>query len=104
MIETLIRIAFAQRWLVLVLAVLIVAAGAFSFFNLKVEAYPDISGQTVQVITTYPGRAAEEVERQITVPLELAMANVPKVTSIRSATIFGLSVLSLSFEEGTETF
>jgi len=58
----------------------------------------------VQVITTYPGRAPEEVERQITVPIEIAMRNVPKVETIRSRTIFGLSVVQMIFTEGTESY
>jgi cobalt-zinc-cadmium resistance protein CzcA len=104
MIETLIRAAYRRRWLVLALALLIVALGVVAFRRQKVEAYPDISGQVVQIITTYPGRATEEVERQVTVPVELAMANVPRVEIIRSRTIFGLSVVQLSFEEGTESY
>src|SRR5207248_6938576 len=65
---------------------------------------PDISDQMVQVITTYPGRAPEEVERQVTVPIEIAMRTVPKVRVIRSRTIFGLSVVQMIFEEGTEGY
>ena len=63
MIPTLIRLALSQRWLVLMLAGMLVALGVWAFQNQKIDAYPDISGQMVQIITTYPGRAAEEVER-----------------------------------------
>jgi cobalt-zinc-cadmium resistance protein CzcA len=100
----LIRAAYERRWLVLSMAALVVVAGVYAFRHQKVEAYPDISEQVVQVITTYPGRATEEVERQVTVPVELGMANVPKVKVIRSRTIFGLSVVQLQFEEGTENY
>ena len=90
MIATLIRIALQQRWLVLVIAVLIMAFGVYAFQQQPIDAYPDISSQMVQVITVYPGRAPEEVERQVTIPVEIAMRNVPKVDVIRSRTIFGL--------------
>src|SRR4029079_6385304 len=69
-----------------------------------IDAYPDISAQMVQVITVFPGRAPEEVERQVTVPVEVAMRNVPKVTVLRSRTIFGLSVVQMIFEEGTDSY
>src|SRR5438552_1658082 len=102
MVELLIRKAYRFRWAVLGVALAIAALGVWAFRHSKVEAYPDISGVSVTIITTYPGRAPEEVERQVTVPIELAMGNVPKLEMIRSRTIFGLSVIQLSFEEGTE--
>src|SRR5262249_42286730 len=74
------------------------------FNHQQIDAYPDISSQMVQVITTYPGRAPEEVERQVTIPIEIAMRNVPRVETIRSRTIFGLSVVQMIFEEGTESY
>ena len=65
---------------------------------------PTSPSQMVQVITVYPGRAPEEVERQVTIPVEIAMRNVPAVDVIRSRTIFGLSVVQMIFEEGTESY
>jgi cobalt-zinc-cadmium resistance protein CzcA len=104
MIETVIRRAFRLRWLVLLCAVVVAVAGVIAFRYSKIEAYPDISGTTVTIITTYPGRSAEDVERQVTAPLELAMGNCPQVETIRSRTIFGLSVIVLDFEDGTELY
>src|SRR5437764_15348873 len=104
MIEPLIRWAFRFRWFVLLGGVLLSLVGVWVFRHMKIEAYPDISSVSVTVVTQYPGRAPEEVERQITVPIELAMANCPQVETIRSRTIFGLSVIQLTFEEGTEGY
>jgi len=88
----------------LVPALLIAVAGIAAFRQLSIDAYPDISPQVVMVISTYPGRATEEVERQVTIPIELAMGSVPRLTSIRSRTIFGLSVVELMFEEHTDPY
>lgn len=104
MIPALIRTALHYRWIVLIVTLLISSLGIWAFTQMKIDAYPDISSQMVQVITTYPGRAPEEVERQITVPVEIAMRNVPKVETIRSRTIFGLSVVQMIFAEGTESY
>ncbi len=104
MIPTLIRLALSQRWLVLMLAGMLVALGVWAFQHQQIDAYPDISGQMVQIITTYPGRAPEEVERQVTIPLEIAMRSVPRVEKIRSRTIFGLSIVEVLFEEGVENY
>src|SRR3954465_9257366 len=104
MISALIQASLKQRWLVLAAAVLVAALGVWSFQQQKIDAYPDISGQMVQIITPFPGRAPEEVERQVTVPIERAMGNVPRVEVIRSRTIFGLSVVQLSFEEGVDGY
>ncbi|AAU91615.1 heavy metal efflux pump, CzcA family [Methylococcus capsulatus str. Bath] len=104
MIAKSIRAALQFRWLVLILAGALMLLGGWLFTRMKIDAYPDISAQMVQVITTYPGRAPEEVERQVTLPVEIAMRNVPKVETIRSRTIFGLSLVQLIFEEGTESY
>ncbi len=104
MLRDLIQGALRQRWLVLVLTGAVVALGIWAFERQTIEAYPDISAQMVQVITTFPGRAPEEVERQVTIPVELAMGNVPDVDVIRSRTIFGLSVVQMVFEEGTDGY
>lgn len=96
--------AMGRRAVVLTLTLLVAGAGLWCFSKMEVDAYPDISAQVVQVITTFPGRAPEEVERQVTIPIELAMANVPQVEVIRSRTIFGLSVVQLQFDEGTEKY
>lgn len=104
MIAYLIRGALRHRWLVLSAAVVIATFGVYAFQQQPIDAYPDISAQMVQVLTVYPGRAPEEVERQVTIPIEIAMRNVPKVAVIRSRTIFGLSVVQMIFEEGTDSY
>ncbi len=104
MIPALIRLSLTYRWLVVIAACAIAGMGVWSFSRMKIDAYPDISAQMVQVITSFPGRAPEEVERQVTIPVEIAMRNVPKVETIRSRTIFGLSVVQLIFEERTESY
>src|SRR5262245_63850811 len=104
MIPTLIRAALRHRWLVLTVAALVAGLGVWAFQRQQIDAHPDISGQMVQVITPYPGRAPEEVERQVTIPIEQGMGNVPRVEVIRSRTIFGLSVVQLMFEEGVDGY
>lgn len=104
MMAPVIAAALRRRWLVVGLAIALGLGGVYAFGQLPIDAYPDISAQVVQVITVYPGRAPEEVERQVTVPIEIALRGVPNVEVIRSRTIFGLSVVQLVFEEGTEMY
>ena len=104
MIARLLRFALEQRFIAMVAAVALVVMGVWSFTQLKIEAYPDISDTNVQVIVTVPGLAAEEVEQQVTVPIERALNGVPNVVSRRSRTIFGLSVVELNFEYGTNDY
>jgi len=104
MIPRLLNTAMHHRLIVLGTAVVITLLGLWSFSRMQIDAYPDISSQMVQVITVFPGRAPEEVERQVTVPIEIQMRNVPRVDTIRSRTIFGLSVVQLIFEEGVEGY
>ncbi|MDD5320871.1 MAG: CusA/CzcA family heavy metal efflux RND transporter [Methylococcales bacterium] len=104
MIPQLMKKAMHYRLTILGLTIVIIIAGLWSFSRMQIDAYPDISSQMVQVITTYPGRAPEEVERQVTVPVEIEMRNVPRVEKIRSRTIFGLSVVQMIFEEGVEAY
>jgi heavy metal efflux system protein len=104
MVERLIKLALHHPWIVLASTITIVVLGVYSYQNEKIDAYPDISGQMVQILTNFPGRAPEEVEQQVTIPIEFTMGNVPRVNTIRSRTIFGLSVVQLSFEEGVEGY
>src|SRR6266404_3391374 len=104
MMAYLIEAALRHRWPVLIVALGVVGLGMWTFQKQQIDAYPDISGQMVQIITPFPGRAPEEVERQVTIPIEQTMGNVPRVEVIRSRTIFGLSVVQMSFEEGVETY
>ncbi|MGO8691585.1 MAG: CusA/CzcA family heavy metal efflux RND transporter [Thermoguttaceae bacterium] len=99
-----IQTALRLRWVVLLLALGMVGWGVWAFTQQPIDAYPDISAQMVQVITLYPGKAPEDVERQVTIPIENAMLGVPRVETVRSRTIFGLSLVQLEFEEGTEGY
>jgi cobalt-zinc-cadmium resistance protein CzcA len=99
MIRALIDSALNNRFLVVVGAVLLLAWGAVSFHNLPVEAYPDVANNYVQVITQWPGHAAEEVEQQVTIPVEIVMNGIPHLDHLRSFSVFGLSSLMLIFDD-----
>src|SRR6202790_2892865 len=88
-----------NRFIVLVIAVLLLVWGGISFHNLPVEAYPDVANNYVQIITQWPGRAAEEVEQQVTIPIEIAMNGIPHLEHLRSTSLFGLSSLMLIFDD-----
>jgi cobalt-zinc-cadmium resistance protein CzcA len=104
MIAKLLRLALGQRFAFVLLGAVLVGAGVWAFSQLSIEAYPDISDTQVVVITLYPGHAAEEIEQQVSVPIERALNSVPKVIARRSRTIFGLSVVELTFEYGTDDY
>jgi heavy metal efflux system protein len=93
-----------QRFLVVLLTLLLVVAGARSLDRLPVDAYPDLSPPLVEIITQWPGHAAEEVERLITIPVERTMNGVPSTATIRSISLYGLSDVILTFEEGTDNY
>ncbi|MDQ1470846.1 MAG: heavy metal efflux system protein [Bryobacterales bacterium] len=99
MIRAFVDFALSNRLLIVLVTVLLLIWGAISFHNLPVEAYPDVANNYVQVITQWPGRAAEEVEQQVTIPLETAINGVPHLDHLRSVSIFGLSSLSLIFDD-----
>src|SRR5882672_11535787 len=102
MIPRIVDFALQRRAVVLVAALLVTLLGIQAFRELPIEAYPDVGDPWVLVITQWPGRAPEEVERQLTVPIEREMNAVPKKTVIRSTSIAGLSVVVLIFEENTD--
>src|ERR1039458_8515959 len=91
-----------HRAIVLAVVMLFVLAGINAFQRLPVEAFPDVSNMSVQVITLFPGHAAEEVERLVTIPIENQMNSVPKLVSLRSISLFGLSQVTLVFEDGAD--
>ena len=101
MIRALVDFALKNRWLVLGAVVVLSAWGVISFRALPIEAYPDVANNYVQIITQWPGRSAEEIERQVTVPIEIQMAGIPRLEHLRSTTLAGLSSLMLIFEDGT---
>ena len=102
MIRRLVDFALNNRLLVLAVATLLFIWGVISFKNLPVEAYPDVANNYVQVITQWPGIAAEQVEQQITIPLEIVMNGVPHLEHLRSTSLFGLSSLMLIFDDESE--
>ncbi len=104
MIRGLLIFSLTNRWIVIALAIITSAVGYWCFTQLKIEAYPDIADTNVIVVAKYNGRAAEEVEQQVTIPIERALNNVPKVLDRRSRTIFGLSVVQLTFEDGVNDY
>jgi cobalt-zinc-cadmium resistance protein CzcA len=104
MIPLLLRAALRQRFITITLTLVLIGLGIYSYRQLKIEAYPDISDTQVVVITLFPGHAAEEMEQQVTVPIERALNSVPNVIARRSRTIFGLSVVELTFSYNTDDY
>ena len=104
MIESIVRIAIIRRWLAAALFVLLGVFGWMSWQELSIEAYPDIADTTAQVITQWPGHAAEEVEQQITIPLERVLNGTPGLEVMRSRSTFGLSMLTLVFQDGIDDY
>jgi len=104
MIERVVQFALRQPLFTVVLVTLFVGAGVFAFVNLPIEAFPDVSDTQVQVITLYPGRAPEEVEKQVTIPLEIALSAVPHAVRVFSHTQFGLSFIVLTFDDSVDDY
>jgi cobalt-zinc-cadmium resistance protein CzcA len=102
MIRKVVDFALNNRFVVLAIALLLLAWGAISFHNLPVEAYPDVANNYVDVITQWPGISAEQIEQQVTIPLETAMNGIPDVVHLRSFSLFGLSDVKLIFDDGSE--
>src|SRR6202049_2606260 len=102
MIRALVDYALNNKFVVLALAILLLGWGAISFHNLPVEAYPDVANNYVQVITQWPGRAAEEVEQQVTIPIEIQVNGIPHLEHLRSVSLFGLSSVMLIFDDQSE--
>ncbi|MGA2597813.1 MAG: CusA/CzcA family heavy metal efflux RND transporter [Bryobacteraceae bacterium] len=101
MIRALVDFALNNKFVVMAVAVLLLGWGAISFHNLPVEAYPDIADNYVTVITQWAGRSAEEVEQQVTIPIEIQMAGMPHMTFLRSESIFGLSFVLMIFDDSS---
>src|ERR1700726_1706596 len=102
MIQKVVDFALANRFLVLAGALLLFGWGAISFHQLPVEAYPDVADNYVEVITQWPGISAEQIEQQVTIPLEIVMNGIPHVVHLRSFSLFGLSDLKLIFDDEEE--
>ena len=104
MIRRLLGFALSQRIATIAATLFVIVLGTWAWLELKKEAYPDVGDTQVNVITQFPGRAATEVEQQITLPIERALNAVPRVLTRRSKTIFGLSVVQLTFEDGVDDY
>src|SRR6516165_5538594 len=102
MIRRVVDFALNNRFVVLCIALVLILWGALSFHLLPVEAYPDVADNYVEIITQWPGIAAEQIEQQVTIPLETVMNGIPHVTHLRSFSLFGLSDLKLIFDDEEE--
>src|ERR1700678_1747975 len=104
MIHRLVDFALDNRLLVLGFALLLFASGIVAFRALPIEAYPDVADNYVEIVTQWPGISAEQMEQQITVPLEIVMNGMPHVVHLRSFSLFGLSDIKLLFDDEEENF
>ncbi|HWG37694.1 MAG TPA: CusA/CzcA family heavy metal efflux RND transporter [Terriglobales bacterium] len=104
MINRIVQFALRQRFLILIFTVLLIVSGAVSFQRMPVDAYPDLSPPFIEVITQWPGHGSEEVERLITLPIELAMNGTPGLVYMRSISLYGLSDVTLTFEDATDNY
>src|ERR1700687_1504930 len=102
MIRGLVDFSLNNRVLVLAGAILLFIWGVISFRNLPVEAYPDVANNYVQIITQWPGISAEQIEQQVTIPLEIVMNGIPHLEHLRSVSLFGLSSVMLVFDDVEE--
>ena len=102
MIRSLVNFALKNPFVVLGGAVFLFIWGIISFKNLPIDAYPDVANNYVNVITQWPGRAAEEVEQQVTIPLEIALAGIPHMQHLRSTSLAGLSSVTMIFDDDSE--
>ena len=103
-INRIVASSLRQRFLVVLATFLLIGTGTWSLNRLPVEAYPDLSPPMVEIITQWPGHAAEEVERLITVPIEVEMNGIPRMTILRSISLYGLSDVLLTFRDGTDNY
>src|SRR5246127_5047931 len=104
MIRRVVDFALGNRLLILGLALVLFVWGIISFHNLPIEAYPDVADTYTQIISQWPGHAAEEIEQQITVPLEVQLNGVPHMTHLRSGSLAGLSVITILYDDEITTF
>src|SRR5215831_15727028 len=101
-IKNIISFSLRNRFFTFFWVGLLAVMGFISFKNMPIEAFPDVTNTQIIIITQWNGRSAEEVERFVTTPIELAMTSLQKKTSVRSTTMFGLSVIKIIFDDGVE--
>ncbi len=104
MISRLVSFALSQRFLIVIASLALMIWGAISFRRLPIDAYPDLSPPHVEIITQWPGHASEEVERLITIPIEIEMNGIPRLESLRSISLYGLSSVQMNFEYGADPY
>ena len=104
MISRIVSFALAQRFVILMAAAAVIIWGVISFRRLPIDAYPDLSPPHVEIITQWPGHAAEEIERLISIPLEVEMNGIPKIEALRSISLYGLSALEMNFEYDSDPY
>src|SRR5215831_15283223 len=104
MIDRIVSFALSQRLIVIVAMICVAVWGIISFRNLPIDAYPDLSPPMVQIVTQWPGHAAEEVERLITIPLEVEMNGIPRLDALRSISLYGLSSITMNFDYDTDPY
>jgi heavy metal efflux system protein len=102
MIAKLVDFALKNRFLVLAIVIMLFVWGGISFHNLPVDAYPDVADNYVNVITQWPGHSAEDIEKQITVPCEIAMAGIPDMKNLRSFSLAGISSIMMNFNDSSD--
>ena len=103
-IQGIIAFSLKSNYLVLFLTAVVAGIGVWSYLNTPIEAFPDVTNTRVQIITQWPGRSAEELEKRVTIPIETEMNVVPGKTSLRSISLFGLSVVTMIFDDNVEDF
>src|SRR5580700_9692455 len=104
MIARIVSFALSQRFVIVIASLMLVAWGAYSFQKLPIDAYPDLSPPHVEIITQWPGHAAEEVERLVTIPIEIEMNGIPRLETLRSISLYGLSSVQMNFEYGADPY
>src|SRR5271157_5045927 len=104
MIARIVSFALSQRFVIIMASLALMLWGAVSFQKLPIDAYPDLSPTHVEIITQWPGHAAEEIERLVTIPIEIEMNGIPKLDSLRSISLYGLSSVQMNFEYGADPY
>src|SRR5215469_11776984 len=104
MISKLVSFALRQPFLIVIACIALMVYGAFSFEHLPVDAYPDLSPPHVELITQWPGHAPEEIERLVTIPIEIELNGIPRLESLRSISLYGLSFIAMNFDYGADPY
>jgi heavy metal efflux system protein len=104
MIAKLVSFALQQRFVIVIASLALMVWGALSFQKLPIDAYPDLSPPHVEIITQWPGHAAEEIERLVSIPIEIEMNGIPRLEALRSISLYGLSAIEMNFEYGADPY